>query len=270
MRQPALWMLMGLAACGASALHAQTPAPPGTIAAEKPDNPETVGGSGSQAVAPLVPVPPQVAPAAPAASAAPAAVAGAVPAAANVGPITRPQVRQGDQWIYRRVVGNASVLLRQRVTDLNEIGISLLTESTGTFDVTTTVYDRQWGLLGSGFNTYAPALAYYSFPLYVGKRWRINSSVNNFGAGQTGQMTGEGAALGFEMVETAAGQFVALKVQVEIETTDPGDAARAIRVRETHWYARDVLRAVKVESTTQVANEAPRQETIELVDFKFD
>ena len=123
--------------------------------------------------------------------------------------------------------------------------------------------------MASGYNSYVPALAYYTFPLYPGKRWRIDSAVSNFGAGQTGRITGEGVATGFEEVDTAAGRFFALKVVAEFETGDPGDASYRVKVRETHWYAREMLRAVKVESVTQAGTSAPRQETIELVRFQL-
>lgn len=191
-------------------------------------------------------------------------------ATGNLGPITRPLVRMGDEWIYRRVSGTASALLRQRVTQVDFDSISLITELTNSADTTTAVYNREWGLLGSGYNTYVPALAYYAFPLYPGKRWRIDSAVSNFGAGQTGRIEGEGAVLGFEEVETAAGKFLALKVTAEFETGDPGDNAYRVKVRETHWYARDVLRVVRVESVTQAGTDPPRRETIELVKFKIE
>ena len=172
--------------------------------------------------------------------------------------------------MYRRQSGNTSVLLRQSVTALTEDGISLMTEVAGSVDTATAVYDRQWGLLGSGYNTYTPALAYYAFPLYPGKRWRIDSRVNNFGADQSSRIEGEGVAAGFEAVETAAGRYFAMKVIVELDTVDPGDATRKLRVRETHWYAREILRPVKVESETQVANEAPVRQTIELLSFRLE
>ena len=193
-----------------------------------------------------------------------------LPAGANTGPVTRPQVRVGDEWIYRRGQGATRVLIRQRVTQVNEQGISLMTDTAGSTDTSTAVYDREWGLRASGFNTYAPALAYYAFPLYPGKRWGIDSTVDNFGAGQASKITGEGVAAGFEIVDTQAGRFVTLKVQITVETSDPGDAARRVKVRETHWYSRDILRAVKVESMTQFAHEAPRQETVELLRYRIE
>ena len=193
-----------------------------------------------------------------------------MPTSANTSPVTRPQVRVGDEWIYRRGQGATRVLIRQRVTQVTEESISLITEAAGSTDTSTAVYDRSWGLRASGYNTYAPALAYYVFPLYPGKRWGIDSTVDNFGAGQASKMTGEGVAAGFEIVDTQAGRFVALKLQITIETSDPGDAAHRVRVRETHWYARDILRAVKVESVTQIANQAARQETVELLRYRID
>ncbi len=251
-----VWWSAGSAAQGSS--------PDSWIAPDR--GAKTVGASGSQADSALKSAP-GAAPAAPADStAAPAAARGS----ANAGPITRPLVREGDGWLYRRQSGSTTVLMRQRVTALTEDGISLITEVAGSVDTATAVYDRQWGLLGSGYNTYTPALAYYAFPLYPGKRWRIDSRVNNFGADQSSRIEGEGSAAGFEEVETPAGRFFAMKVIVELDTIDPGDAARTLRVRETHWYAREILRPVKVESVTQVAEEAPRQETIELVRFRLD
>lgn len=217
---------------------------------------KTVGAGGSPAVDARKP--------------APVADSGPAVDGSQTGPITRPMVRLGDEWIYRRQSGSASVLLRQRVVALTENGISLMTEVAGSVDTTTAVHDRQWALLGSGYNTYSPALGYYVFPLYSGKRWRIESSVSNFGADQTSRIQGEGSAVGFEMVQTPAGRFLALRVVVQIDTSDPGDVTRTVQVRETHWYSRDVLRPVKVESVTRVANEAPRTETVELISFRLE
>ena len=70
--------------------------------------------------------------------------------------------------------------------------------------------------------------------------------------------------------DTQAGQFVALKVLIDIETSDPGDAARRVKVRETHWYVRDMLRAVRVESATQIGTDAQQQETVELLRYKLE
>ena len=191
-------------------------------------------------------------------------------ARSDTGPIIRPPVREGDEWIYRRFSGTASVLLRQRATGVKENGISLRTEQAGSNEATTAVYDREWGLLGSGYNDYLPALNYYAFSLYPGKRWRINAEVSNFGAGQKSRITGEGAALAFEEITVTAGRFTALKIIAEMEISDPGDAARIVRVKETHWYVREVMRPVKVESTTQLAGEPARTETIELVSYRLE
>ncbi len=184
--------------------------------------------------------------------------------------ITRPPVREGDEWVYRRFSGTDSVLLRQRVAAVTEQGISLRTEQAGSIDLNTAVYNREWGLLGSGYNDYLPALGYYAFSLYPGKRWRIDSQVSNFGAGQKSRISGEGAAQGFEEITVTAGRFTALKIEIEIEITDPGDPARVVRVKETHWYVREVMRPVKVVSVTQLATEAARTETIELVSYRFE
>ena len=266
MNRTALLLAGWACLCAATVAHAQNAAgaaAPAGQATEKPSRPfsETLGAGGSQAdTTPTV-----------AATEAPGpAVLEKLPVGANIGPVTRPQVRVGDEWIYRRGQGATRVLIRQRVTQVSEEGISLMTDAAGSTDTSTAVYDREWGLRASGFNTYAPALAYYAFPLYPGKRWGIDSTVDNFGAGQASKLAGEGVAAGFEIVDTQAGRFVALKVQITIETTDPGDAARRVRVRETHWYSRDILRAVKVESVTQIANEAPRQETVELLRYRIE
>ena len=236
----------------------------GNVAAQTVPVPfsETVGAGGSQADTTLEPAP----------TAAPglAAVPEKLPANANTGPITRPQVRVGDEWIYRRGQGSTRVVIRQCVTQVTEEGISLQTAAAGSIETSTTVYDRQWGLRASGYNTYTPALSYYAFPLYPGKRWGIESMVDNFGAGQASKMAGEGVAAGFELIDTQAGQFVALKVLIDIETSDPGDAARRVKVRETHWYVRDMLRAVRVESATQIGTDAQQQETVELLRYKLE
>ncbi|MBL8383663.1 MAG: hypothetical protein JNM90_11330 [Burkholderiales bacterium] len=182
----------------------------------------------------------------------------------------RPQVQPGDAWVYRRRGAGGERVLRQTVTAVSDGGISLRTEEPGSPDSSVTVHDRQWGLLGSGFNDYRPALAYYSFPLYPGKRWGIDSTVGNFGAGQSGRMRGEGRAIGWEEVTVPAGRFLALRIEVFIETADPGDDKRVLSVREEHWYARAVMRPVRVASVAGLAGEAPAAETVELVSYRLE
>jgi hypothetical protein len=214
---------------------------------------------------------------APAPAAAPAGAEPTAPASnrridprSDTGPIVRPPVHEGDQWIYRRFNGKSSILMRQRVEKVSDDAIALLTEQVGSPDTSTVLYDRDWGLVASGFNDYKPALHYYIFPLYAGKRWGIDSAVSNFGAGETGRVKGEAHAVGWENIEVAAGKFLALRIEIDIETADPGDAARKIRVRETHWYARTVLRPVKVESHSIVTDRAPTDDVVELVQYRME
>ena len=188
----------------------------------------------------------------------------------DTGPVPRPQVQTGDEWIYRRSSARLVSVVQQAVVQVTADGISLRAQQPGSPDSSVAVYDRHWGLLASGYNDYRPALAYYSFPLYVGKRWGIDSAVGNFGAGQSGRMKGEGRALGWETVEVPAGKFLAMKVEVTIATADPGDANRRLAVRETHWNARTVLRPVRVISETTVADEAPQVETVELLAYRIE
>jgi hypothetical protein len=188
----------------------------------------------------------------------------------DTGPIVKPPVQGGDRWVYRRSTGPTSTVMRQTVLRVSEDGIALRTEAAGSPDSSTALYNRDWALVASGYNDYQPALAYYSFPLYTGKRWSINSAVSNFGAGQTGRVKGEAIAAGWERVTVAAGSFMTLRIEIDMEIADPGDATRTVRVRETHWYARTVLRAVKVESHSVVGDQAPTSEQIELISFHMD
>ena len=98
----------------------------------------------------------------------------------------------------------------------------------------------------------------------------IDSAVSNFGAGQSGRIRGEGMAIGWEEVVVPAGRFAALRVEVTLETSDPGDAARVVRVREVHWLAAQALRAVRVQSEVEVAGEDVRRETVELMSFRIE
>lgn len=188
----------------------------------------------------------------------------------DTGPVMRPVVQVGDEWTYRRAVGAVSGMVRQSVVRVDEQGISLRTETAGSPDSSIAVHDLAWGVLGSGFNTYRPALAYYAFPLYSGRRWGIDSTVSNFGAGQEGRMKGEGRAVGWEDVTVPAGRFLAMRIELDIETVDPGEVTRKLSVRETHWYARTVLRPVKVVTEITVAGEQPRSETVELLAYSIE
>jgi len=190
---------------------------------------------------------------------------------ADTGPIAKPPVHTGDSWIYRRSDGKSSAVMRQTAVKVSDEGIALRTElARAPESSATALYDREWGLLASGYNDYRPVLRYYAFPLYAGKRWSINSAVSNFGAGQTSSVKGEAWATGWEQVEVPAGRFLALKIEIDIETVDPGSPQRVLRVRETHWYARTVLRPVKVESHAVVGDAAPTGEVIEMLSYRME
>jgi len=219
-------------------------------------------------VAPVEPVAP--AEAAPTPVPAPPASSRQVDPRTDTGPIVRPPVESGDLWVYRRSNGRTSVVMTQSATRVSPEGIALRTELAGSPDSSTALYDRDWGLVASGYNDYLPSLHYYAFPLYVGKRWGIDSAVSNFGAGQVSRVKGEARAVRWEEIEVPAGKFLALKIDIDIELADPGDPARKLRVLETHWYARTVLRAIKVESHSVIEGNEPSNEVIDLLSYKLD
>ncbi len=215
------------------------------------------------------PQPPSVTPPAPAAAA--PSVSGGNQALDPRRPITRAPVRVGDIWAYlRSVAGAEPTVIEQQVVDVNKDGISLKNQLRGSFDSQTNVYSREWNLLASGFSDYDPPLAYYSFSLYPGKKWRVVSSLRHVGQrDQIARVTAQGEALEWEEVEVPAGKFLTLKVRVLIEAADPGEATRTFRTEEFHWYARDVMRPVRVISVTTTTDGKPVAETIELVAFRF-
>jgi hypothetical protein len=133
-------------------------------------------------------------------------------------------------------------------------------------DSTTAVYTRDWNLVTSGFNDYAPPLAYYQFSLYAGKTWRQAGRVGNFGSGQETALVVTGTVVGWEEVEVPAGKFQTMRVELVIQTNDPGDATRAFETRETHWYAPVAQRPVKVQ-TRSITTGTETAETIELISF---
>ncbi|HEX4325383.1 MAG TPA: hypothetical protein VH105_01115 [Burkholderiales bacterium] len=274
------------AAPGAAEQPAPAPAPAADAMPRLAPSTTLSAPEATPAPAPEPVTPPPAAPAAaPEPSPAPATAPEAAPGAeapavpppgtpvdprADTGPIVKPPVHAGDSWIYRRSDGKSSMVMRQTAAKVTDEGIALRTELARSADSSTALYDREWGLLASGYNDYRPVLRYYAFPLYAGKRWSINSAVSNFGAGQTSRVKGEAWATGWEQVEVPAGKFLALKIEIDIETVDPGSPQRVLRVRETHWYARTVLRPVKVESHAVVGDAAPTGEVIEMLSYRME
>jgi hypothetical protein len=271
--QPAAAPPVAPAPVPAQSLPAPRAFPPAPAESDRAVSPPAGAGAPAPSAAPEQPpaaqdkpeAPPAAAPAAP-----PARPGTPVDPRTDTGPIVRPPLQSGDAWIYRRNTGRQSVLMRQEALRVSADGVALRTELAGSPDTSTALYDREWGLLASGYNDYAPALRYYAFPLYAGKRWGINSSISNFGAGQASRVKGEAWAQGWEQVEVGAGKFLALKIEIDMEISDPGNPERQVRVRETHWYARTVLRAVRVESHSVVAGQEPTSELIELVSYRMD
>jgi hypothetical protein len=97
--------------------------------------------------------------------------------------------------------------------------------------------------------TFTPALAGYSFPLFVGKTYN-SSSVYACGAGYTDNRSYSGKVLAYEQITVPAGTFNALKVELTLTNSNqPAPVSGTTRVDSICWVDTVTIRELKCNSS---------------------
>jgi len=167
--------------------------------------------------------------------------------------VPRPTVRVGDTYVYEsRDPDNVepAITTKRTVISTND-GILLATLSLNSRNakVRKLSFDRDWNLVStrnadnSGFN-YSPPVQYFDFPLFPGKTWRQISTEQDTKTGKTRTHTVSGLVGGWESISVPAGNFRAIRVNLDTEVLDPATGER-ISGTDTSWYVPEVHRSVK-------------------------
>ena len=167
--------------------------------------------------------------------------------------VQAPQLQSGDTWIYVQINGYNRLpertLTDTLLTTKDGYVVERRSDRPGDPLQTETIAGpwRESGeTSGTSKRSFSTPLARIRFPIAPGQGWREQSMMTNeHGANHLWQA--HGGALGWERVKTPAGEFVALRVERQMNLGDYDYAWSDTRVVETYWYAPEVKRWVRLE-----------------------
>ena len=166
-------------------------------------------------------------------------------------PIARPEVREGDRWIYRRMdyAGRRSTgEYELRVTFARPKAIVAVSTDLAKKTEADTTWTTDWNVVvAPSGDMYAPDAQTFRFPLSPGATWpSVFEMRRPHARGFHMRFERTARALGWETLAVPGGSFRALRVEIEgpWQRLDLGSSGRS---RTTMWYAPEVKRWVKYE-----------------------
>lgn len=163
----------------------------------------------------------------------------------------RPAVKAGDAWTFERVnrPGGSKVEVKREIKAVTPEALTVVvTDAAGTSE-------QQWTpelnyVRGEALRVLRPHLQYVSFPMTVGREWKVESRGTNAN-GRDVTSEGRCKILSFERVTTRAGAFGAFKVECDVEFYIYGPQPIRGRDRYTYWYAPAVRGEIRAERLTR-------------------
>jgi len=172
---------------------------------------------------------------------------------APVAVVPAPQLHDGDTWVYVQINGYNKLPERTLTDTLRSTPQGFLIERRSDRPgepVQTETISAPWretGEVAAGVTrTFSTPLARIALPLAPGQGWQERSTVTD-GYGNHFLWQAWGQAVGWERVRTPAGEFVALRVERQVNLGDYDYAWSDTNVAETYWYAPEVKRWVRME-----------------------
>jgi hypothetical protein len=174
-------------------------------------------------------------------------------AEAPVAVVPAPQLNNGDTWVYVQINGYNKLPERTLTDTVHSTAggfvIERRSDHPGEPVQTETIAApwRETGETGIGVErTFSAPLARIALPIAPGQGWQERSTITDgYGAHFLWQTWGH--ALGWERVRTPAGEFVALRVERQMNLGDYDSSWSDTHVIETYWYAPEVKRWVRLE-----------------------
>ena len=176
----------------------------------------------------------------------------------------RPELKVGDSWSYQRTSRDGTQIeVRREIKAITPDSLTVIVkDAAGTTE-------QQWTpelnyVKGEGPRLERPHQQYFSFPLAVGRQWKVEKK----GVGTSGRdfkAEGECKVVGFEKVETKAGPFDAFKVSCQTEFILYGARQILGSERYVYWYSPTVRGEVRAERLTRDAISVVFDWTQELV-----
>jgi len=188
--------------------------------------------------------------------------------------IHSPSLSVGDEFVieHRNYTNpKLSYTGERKVVSLDGTRMKVLARNLNSSYVRTLDYDLTWNLIavrtqgGDGFD-YSPAIKYFDFPLYPGKRWTATSMERNIKTGQVREHTIIAEVGGWENVTVQAGTFRAIKVMIRSEVKNL-QTGRKTSGTDISWYAPGIKRSVKSELTSFNESDANEVQVAQLIRY---
>ena len=172
---------------------------------------------------------------------------------APIAVVPPPQLQNGDTWVYVQINGYNRLPERILTDTLKSTpqGFVIERKSDRPGDpLQTETISVPWRELaetsGGAMRSFSAPLARIVFPIAPGQSWSERATMTD-GYGKNFVWQTWGHALGWERIRTAAGEFVALRVERQMNLGDYDYTFSDTRVVETYWYAPEVKRWVRLE-----------------------
>ena len=172
---------------------------------------------------------------------------------APVAVVPAPQLQNGDTWVYVQIDGYNGLPVRTLTDTVRPAPGGFVIDRQGDQPgdpPQTQTISEPWRELaetaGHTRRTFSAPLARIAFPIAPGQGWREQVTMTDE-RGVSYLRKAFGGGLRWERVKTAAGEFVALRVERQMTLGDYDYTWSDTHVVETYWYAPEVKRWVRHE-----------------------
>jgi hypothetical protein len=179
------------------------------------------------------------------------------PAEPPIAVVPPPQLQAGDTWVYVQKNGYNGLPVRTLTDTLQAAAQGFVVERRSDQPgdpVQTETIAAPWRELaetaGGARRSFSAPLARIAFPIAPGQGWHEQATITDENAARFLWRT-SGRAHGWERIRTAAGEFVALRIERQMNLGDYDYTWSDTHVVETYWYAPEVKRWVRLEHRYQ-------------------
>lgn len=164
--------------------------------------------------------------------------------------IGRPTMKIGDSWSYRSIDGRTGKSLNEWTVTATSPTSAVLKSATGELRFTETSEMNTISQISENGDKlqWYPDSGYLSFPLVVGKTWKVKNAYQTSSYKSSQELTA--TVVGWEQVTVPAGTFTALKVKWEgyFQSTDLiGAGSKTARIEFSRWFTEKEKREIKKE-----------------------
>ena len=167
--------------------------------------------------------------------------------------VSAPELKAGDTWVYLQINPYNGLVARTLTDTVRPAPGGYVVERRSDLPTDAPSFETiagPWREVaeadGAKRRTFSAPLARIPFPIAPGQGWAEQATVTDQHGVQFLWRT-SGRATGWERVKTAAGEFVALRIERQMNLGDFDYTWSDTRVFETYWYAPAVKRWVRFE-----------------------